>query len=101
MLNIPKRQPNAFENEQLRLLDHLESLDPEGPEYEIVMKRLDHLNKIHNRTTEFVKTVIPALGTVASVAGIYALQQFAGVIVPKALDSIASRSTQKNSQELD
>jgi len=35
------------------------------------------------------------------VAGIYALQQFAGVLVPKALDAIASRSSQKKTSERD
>ena len=101
MPNFPKRQPKPYEAERLRLLDHLESSDPESDEYERVMKRLDQLDKILNRTSEFNKTVIPAISTIASVAGIYALQQFAGVIVPKALDTIASRSTAKSNKELD
>jgi hypothetical protein len=35
------------------------------------------------------------------VAGIYAIQQFAGVIVPKALESLAARQEQKKHKELD
>lgn len=96
MPNFPKRKQSPYETERLRLLDHLESSDPEGDEYKRVMNRLDQLDQILNRTSEFNKTVIPAIGTIASVAGIYALQQFAGVIVPKALETIASRSPQKN-----
>jgi len=101
MQYFPKRKPSVYDVERLRLLDHLNSSDPESDEYERVMKRLNELDKILNRTSEFKKTVIPAVGTVASVAGIYALQQFAGVIIPKALDTIASRSTAKNHTEID
>ncbi len=101
MPNLPKRKPKPYEAERQRLLDHISKLSPEADEYQQVLSQIDKLDKILNRTTELTKTVIPALGTVASVAGIYALQQFAGVIIPKALDTIASRSTQKNHKELD
>lgn len=100
MFNFLKPASSVYETERLRLLDHLNSSDPESNEYETVMNRLDKLDRILNRTSELNKTLIPALGTVASVAGIYALQQFAGVLVPKALETLASRTTQSNTQEL-
>lgn len=96
MQNIPKRKPKPYEAERTRLLEHISTLSPESDEYQQVMSQIDKLDKILNRTHELTKTVIPALGTVVSVAGIYALQQFAGVIIPKALETIASRSSQTN-----
>ena len=95
MPNIPKRKPSPYDLERDRLLDHLNSSDPESDEYETVMKRLDTLDKINRRSNELTKTIIPAISTIASVGGIYAIQQFGGVLVPKVLDAIASRSTQK------
>ena len=91
----------TYEYERKRLLDWLNNEAPESDEYHAVMQRLNDLDKMINRTTEFNKTLIPALGTIGSVAGIYALQQFAGVIVPKALDALAARQQQKHSKELD
>lgn len=95
-----KRKPKPYEAERQRLLMHITSLSPESDEYQKVMTQIDKLDKILNRTSELTKTIIPAIGTIGSVAGIYALQQFAGVIVPKALETIASRSPQKNNNEL-
>lgn len=92
-----KSDTRSYETERLRLLEWLESLSPTDPDYAVVMTRLDELDKINNRSTEFVKTVVPAVGTVAGVAGVYALQQFGGILVPKALEAIASRSPQKPS----
>lgn len=101
MKNPLKRKPKPYLAERQRLLEKLGSTDPVSDEYQKVMARLDQLDKMNNRTTELKKTVIPALGTIGAVTGIYALQQFAGVIVPKALDAIASRSQQKHPKELD
>lgn len=95
----PKRKPKPYRAERDRLLVIMEALDPTDPDYETVMKRLNDLDKILNRTSEFKKTIIPALGGIGAVGGIYALQQFAGVIVPKALDSLASRQEQKKHKE--
>jgi hypothetical protein len=99
MQNPLKRPSSSYELERERLLENIKMHDPRSDDYHTVLTQIDKLDKIINRTTEFKKTVIPALGTIASVAGIYALQQFAGVIVPKALDALASRSTQKKSNE--
>lgn len=99
MHNPFKRKPKPYVAERERLLQHITTLDPASDEYKNVMARIDQLDKILNRTTELKKTVIPALGTVTAVGGIYALQQFAGVIVPKALDSIAARQEQKKAKE--
>lgn len=101
MKNPLKRSPKPYVAERDRLLEELKKLNPAEDAYQNVLARLNDLDKINNRTTELVKTVVPALGTVASVAGIYALQQFAGVIVPKALDAIASRTPQKKSRDFD
>lgn len=101
MHNPLKRKPKPYEAERLRLLARVATLDPISDEYGKVMAQIDKLDKILNRTTELKKTVIPALGTIGAVTGIYALQQFAGVIVPKALDAIASRNQQKNPKELE
>jgi hypothetical protein len=89
-------EPKPYEAERQRLLERLADIDPTNDDYSKVLTELDRLDKILNRTSEFKKTLIPALGTVASVGGIYALQQFAGVIVPKALEALASRSSQKD-----
>lgn len=99
MRNPLKRKPKPYVHERERLLEKLMVLDPVSDEYKTVMARIDQLDKILNRTTELKKTVIPALGTIGAVSGIYALQQFAGVIVPRALDSIAARQEQKRSKE--
>lgn len=101
MQNPLKRKPKPYEAERQRLLDVIKLLDPTTDEYHKVMSRLDQLDKILNRTTELKKTVIPAVGTIGGVAGIYALQQFAGIIVPKALDALASRSNEKKTKELE
>jgi hypothetical protein len=101
MPNPFKRKPKPYEAERERLLKHIATLTPESDEYQKVMARINELDRILNRTTEFKKTVIPALGTVGAVTGIYALQQFAGVIVPKALDSLAARKEHKKSEEND
>lgn len=95
MHNPFKRKPKPYEAERQHLLGALEHLHPAHDDYAAIMNRLDQLDKILNRTSELKKTIIPAAGTVAGVAGIYGLQQFAGVIVPKALDAIASRQEQK------
>lgn len=96
-----KLESGTYEYERERLLDWLNDAEPETDEYHKVMQRLNDLDKMINRTSEFNKTLIPALGTLGGVAGIYALQQFAGVIVPKALESIAARQEAKKAQELD
>ena len=83
----------AYRKEQLRLLDHLETTGPDTDEYKQVMKRLDQLDQILNRTTEFNKTLIPAVTSVAAVGGIYVLQQFGGVLVPKVLDLLTTRKS--------
>lgn len=103
MKNPLKRDPAlySYELERQRLLIWLNKADPASPDYEKVMKRLDEIDRINHRTSEFKKALIPALGTIGGVAGIYALQQFAGIIVPKALDAIASRKDSKNNNEFD
>lgn len=98
MFNPLKRKPKPYVAERDRLLDVLKNTPADSDEYKNVMARLDQLDKILNRTTELKKTVIPALGTVGAVGGIYALQQFAGVIVPRALDSLAARQDKKNQE---
>lgn len=98
-MHFPKRKPKPYVEERARLLDELKVLSPTTDEYQTVMHRLNELDKILNRTSELKKTVIPAMGGIGAVAGIYALQQFAGVLVPKALESLAARQEQKKNKE--
>lgn len=99
MHNPFKRKPKPYVAERNRLLGALETLDPASQDYEIVMKRLSEIDRINNRTTELKKTIIPAFGATAAVGGIYALQQFGGVLVPKAMDALAARNEQKKHKE--
>lgn len=102
MRNPFKRQPKPYVAERDRLLEWLAANDPDSEEYESVMRRLNDIDRILNRSSEKFKTVVPALGTLGAVGGIYALQQFGGVIVPKVLESIAARQEQrKTSHESD
>jgi len=98
-MHLPKRKPKPYVAERERLLNELQMLSPITENYQTVMHRVNEIDKILNRTTELKKTIIPALGGITAVAGIYALQQFAGVLVPKALESLASRQEQKKSKE--
>lgn len=97
-----KHSDYTIKAERERLLNWLNDEEPHTEKYKEVMHRLNDLDKMHRRTSEINKTVIPALGTIGGVAGIYALQQFAGVLVPKALETLAARQEQKKqSKELD
>lgn len=99
MHNPLKRKPKPYVAERDRLLDELKALPPDGNRYHIVMTRLNELDKILNRTTELKKTVIPAMGAAVAVGAVYAVQQFGGVMVPKALERIELRHEQKKSKE--
>lgn len=99
MHNPFKRKQSVYETTRRQLLDALDQTAPSSPEYKELIHRLDQLDKILNRSSEKFKTVVPALGTVGAVAGIYALQQFGGVLVPKALESIAARQEQKKQEK--
>lgn len=102
MRNPFKRTAKPYVAERDRLLEELKLLPADGNRYEIVLTRLSELDRILNRTSELKKTVIPAFGTAAAVGGIYALQQFGGVIVPKALEALAARQEAKKApKELD
>ena len=94
-----KRKPKPYVAERERLLEYIKLLPPASDDYQKVMARINELDKILNRTTELKKTAIPALGGILAVGGIYGLQQFAGVIVPKALEHLATRQEQKKNKE--
>lgn len=102
-MQIPftRKTEYTYKYERERLLNWLNDADPESDDYEKVMHRLNELDRMQKRTSELVKTAIPAAATVISVGGIYALQQFAGIIVPKVLESIAARQEQKKSNKDD
>ena len=102
MENPLKRKPKLYKAERERLLKHITTLSPESEAYCVVMTRIDELDKILNRTTELKKTVIPAAAGIVTVGGIYLLQQFAGVLIPKALENYKLQQEQKkNPKELD
>lgn len=99
MHNPFKRKPKPYVAERIRLLEYISTLDPITDEYHTVMTRINDLDKILNRTTELKKTVIPVVGTSVAIGGVYALQQFGGVLVPKALETLAARNEQKKHKE--
>lgn len=99
MRNPFKRSPKPYVAERDRLLEHIKTLPPTSDEYHTVLQRVNDIDKILNRTSEKFKTVVPAAGTAVAIGGVYALQQFGGVIVPKALESIAARQEQKKSHK--
>lgn len=89
----------GYETERQRLLEKASTLDPTGAQYKDVMLRIDQLDQIIKRSSESFKTIVPASATVVSVVGIYVIQQFAGVVVPKALDMLTARNkSQKDEQ---
>lgn len=101
MFNPLKRKPKPYVAERDRLLKVLDILDPTDEDYSAVLHRLNEIDKILNRSSDKFKTVVSAAGPVAAIGGIYALQQFGGVLVPKAMESYAARQeSKKNPQEL-
>ena len=99
-MHIPfKRKPKPYVAERDRLLEYVATLPPTSDEYHTTLQRINELDKILNRTTEKFKTVVPVVGTSLAIGGVYALQQFGGVIVPKALEALAARNEQKKHQE--
>lgn len=99
MHNPFKRKPKPYVAERNRLLEWLAANDPTDEEYATVMHRLNDLDKLINRASETKKAIIPAAGTAVAIGGIYVLQQFGGVLVPKALESIAARQEQKKASK--
>ena len=95
MKNPFAKKANIYDPLREQLLEEARGREAYSDEFGAVIKNLDYLDKIDKRSSEKSKALIAASGTVAGVVGIYALQQFAGVIVPKALDALASRHTQK------
>ncbi len=87
-----------YVDEQQRLLEVAKTLEPHSDQYTKVMARIDQLDKIIKRSSERTRALIPAVATIGSVVGIYALQQFAGVIVPKALDMLTGKNS-KNRED--
>lgn len=102
MFGILKRKPKPYVAERDRLLLHLSTLPPASDEYKTVTHRLDELDKILNRSSDKFKTVVTTAGPVAAIAGIYTVQQFGGILIPRAMESYATRQEQKkNPKELD
>lgn len=101
MFNPLKRKPKPYVQERDRLLEKLGDLDPRDDDYNTVLHRVNDLDKILNRSSDKFKAVVAAAGPVAAIGGIYALQQFGGVLVPKAMESYAARQeAKKQPQEL-
>jgi len=102
MFNPFKRKPKPYAPERDRLLKTLALSDPASDEYQTVLHRLNEIDKILNRSSDKFKTLVTTAGPVAAIGGIYALQQFGGVLVPKVAESYAARQEQKkHPRELD
>jgi hypothetical protein len=101
MRNPFTRTPKPYVAERNRLLEYIQLLSPASDEYHTVLQRINELDKILNRTSEKFKTVVPAFGTALAIGGVYALQQFGGILVPKALETLAARSDAKKSPKED
>ena len=98
MKNILKRKPKPYEAERQRLLLTASTMDPTTKEYMALINRLDQLDQFINRTSEFKKTAIPAFATIAGMATIYSVQQFAGILLPRLVETLASRSPQRSKE---
>lgn len=97
-----RRKTKPYVAERDRLLKQLSHLSPDTDQYHVVLQRVNDLDKILNRTSEKFKTVAGVAGPSVAIAGVYALQQFGGVLVPKALEAYAARQDQKkHPKELD
>jgi hypothetical protein len=102
MRNPFKRKPKPYVAERDRLQERLAALDPTTDEYQTVLHRMNELDKILNRSSDKFKTVVSMAGPPIAIGGIYALQQFGGVLVPKAMESYAARQdAKKHPKELD
>lgn len=95
-----KSKPD-YAGELNRLLLVLAGLSPSDDDYATVLHRVNELDKIINRSSDKFKTVVTAAGPVAAIGAIYGIQQFGGVIVPKAAETYAARQENKKSRELD
>lgn len=101
MRNPFKRKQKPYVAERDRLLEWLAGADPTDDDYQTVLHRLNEIDKILNRSTDKFKTVVSAGGPVAAIGAIYAIQQFGGVLVPKAAETYAARQEAKKPRELD
>lgn len=96
-----KKPEYTMEGERERLLNWLNDENPQSDDYQKVLNRLNELDRMQKRASEREKTIIPALGGIGAVVGIYSLQQFAGVLIPKALEIHATRQEQKSAHKDD
>lgn len=94
-----KRKTRRDELEHRRLYETAFTMDPASDEYAKVMDRIDQHDKILKRSSEKLKTFIPAAATVISVGAIYATQQFGGLLIPKVVEAITSRNQPKPPQD--
>ena len=99
MFKRHKAKARTYHDERQHMLEIASTLDPFGPKYREVMNRLDQLDKIIKRSDERVKTIVPACVTAVSLVGIYVVQQFAGIVMPKALDMLPGRSTKEPNEK--
>lgn len=89
----------TYRDERQHLLDVAAMLDPTSEQYAKVIDRIDKLDKIIKRSSEKVKTIVPSCITAASLVGIFVIQQYAGIVIPKALDMLPGRSTKEPNEK--
>lgn len=90
------KKPDDLAPLRQQLLDEANGRAAYSDEFSGCLENLDKLDKIQKRSSEMKKALVASAGTIGGVAAIYALQQFAGVIVPKALEALANRHAQKS-----
>ena len=93
---LPRRKPTLYEKERSRLFENTVKHEPHTPEYKELMARIDELDLIIKRSSQRFQITVSTLMPVVAVAGVYSIQQLGGLIVPKALDMLVSRTNRQS-----
>ncbi|RTL03868.1 hypothetical protein EKK58_11880 [Candidatus Dependentiae bacterium] len=84
---------STYDDLRHQILNKLATTDPTTPEYGQAFARLNELDEIVKRPSGRFEAALAASGPVAAVVGIYLVQQFGGILVPKVLETFVSRRT--------
>ena len=86
MKNPFEKKPSPYLPIKEQLFEEANNRACFSDEFNQVMEHIDTLDKIEKRSSDAKIAAIGVAGPALGIVGIYALQQFAGVIVPKALE---------------